>query len=298
MSPSTFLVVTAALAAGQGTQPAAREWKPVGRFDRTIIRESSGVVRSPKHDAIFWTHSDSGNAAEIFAIRQTGEIVARVPVEGALNGDWEDIAADDEGYLYIADAGNNKQLHVQRQIYKLREPDPFADPPASARVETVYSFSYVEPFDAEGLFVYRRHLYLISKSRKAPTRLYHLKPLDEQRPDRLKPEALGILPLTLVTGADAASAADTHGQDARATEHGQDAHATKLAVCTGNTLAVYRIGGPSPLPASDALIGQVWFPHGSVEACGFDGDDVVLTAESGEVYRVTAQDLEQRVRFR
>ncbi len=280
MTVGSLLLTISVVIAGQATQPATREWKPIGRFDREVIRESSGVVRSRQHDGIFWTHSDSGNAAEIFAIRATGELVARVRIDGAVNSDWEDLAADKAGFLYVADIGNNSRLRVQRQVYKFREPHPFAESPR-AQVETTFTVSYAdEPFDAEGLVVYREGLYVVSKSRDKPTQLYRLVPPDPDHPTRLQPEPLGTVPVSFATGADVSASED------------------KLAVCNGHTLAVFRTEGESPLPGPDAVLGQVWFPHGSIEACGFDGGDVVLTAESGQVYRVTTHDLEQRTRFR
>ena len=38
--------------------------------------------------------------------------------------DWEDIAADDEGHLYVGDIGNNGGLLAIRAIYRIDEPNP------------------------------------------------------------------------------------------------------------------------------------------------------------------------------
>ena len=40
------------------------------------------------------------------------------------NLDWEDIAIDDQGHLYLGDIGNNARLLRVRTIYQLDEPDP------------------------------------------------------------------------------------------------------------------------------------------------------------------------------
>src|SRR6516225_1863952 len=83
-----------------------RSLEPLGRFDLRAIPEASGIVKSRRHAGIFWVHNDSGNPSTLFAIRRNGSIVQQFKI-AAPNIDWEDIAADGDGHLYLGDIGNN-----------------------------------------------------------------------------------------------------------------------------------------------------------------------------------------------
>src|SRR5262245_64749541 len=104
-----------------GVPPATLE--PLGKFDARIIPEASGIVRSRRHPGIFWVHNDSGNPPALFAVRRDGSLVREYQV-AAPNIDWEDIATDDHGHLYLGDIGNNEGRLPLRTIYRLDEPDP------------------------------------------------------------------------------------------------------------------------------------------------------------------------------
>src|SRR5215207_10525891 len=95
----------------------------LGRLDHPAIREASGVVASRRHPGIFWVHNDSQNPPALFAVRRDGSLAGEFAV-GVPNVDWEDIAVDDQGHLYLADIGNNAGLLPVRAIYRLDEPDP------------------------------------------------------------------------------------------------------------------------------------------------------------------------------
>ena len=97
----------------------------VGRLVHPPIQESSGLVASRTHPGVFWTHNDSGNPPRLFAVRADGSLI-REYVVGAPNVDWEDIAADDKGRLYIGEIGNNGGLLPLRAVYRVEEPDPTA----------------------------------------------------------------------------------------------------------------------------------------------------------------------------
>ncbi len=97
--------------------------EPLGRFDAQAIPEASGIVKSRRFPGIFWVHNDSGNAPLLFAVRSDGRIVRRFRL-AIPNLDWEDIAIDDQGHLYLGDIGNNTGLLRVRTIYRIDEPDP------------------------------------------------------------------------------------------------------------------------------------------------------------------------------
>ena len=58
---------------------------------------------------MFWTHNDGGGPKKqvLYAIDREGNTRAAFPVIGATFHDWEDIAIDDAGHLYLGDIGNN-----------------------------------------------------------------------------------------------------------------------------------------------------------------------------------------------
>ncbi len=114
----------------------------LGNFDTRRIPEASGVAASRRYPGIFWVHNDSGNPSSIFAIRKDGSIVREFPVALA-NVDWEDIAADDQGHLYLGDIGNNGGLLALRAIYRLDEPDPAG--PAREPLRPTGSWFYALP---------------------------------------------------------------------------------------------------------------------------------------------------------
>jgi hypothetical protein len=164
-----------ALLAPSHTDAAGKDSEPgstfrVGRITAQAIPESSGLVASRKHAGVFWTHNDSGNPPALFAITREGELVREFPVD-AKNVDWEDIALDDAGRLYIADTGNNNRRRTEVQVYRVDEPDPSAvgstratTRPAPLRVTRTWRLAYPDtPFDCESLFIWQGKGYVLPK---------------------------------------------------------------------------------------------------------------------------------------
>src|SRR4051812_38447050 len=130
-------------------QPAL---EPLGRFDVHLIPEASGIVKSRRYAGIYWVHNDSGNPPLLFAVRSDGRVVRQFRL-AVPNLDWEDIAIDDRGHLYLGDIGNNGGLLPIRCIYRIDEPDPSSPPdrPLVPSATTFYSLPRSNRFDAEGL---------------------------------------------------------------------------------------------------------------------------------------------------
>ncbi len=131
----------------------------------TGLEESSGVVVGRRDPGILWSHNDSGWPAEIFSITPAGELISRIPVRGAENVDWEDIAwgpCTGGECLYIGDIGDNSAARSSVTVYRLPEPDPRAsEVRATARFEMRYPDG---PRDAEGLFLTPAgELFVVSK---------------------------------------------------------------------------------------------------------------------------------------
>lgn len=141
-----------------------------------VLAELSGLAASQRHPGVFWTHNDSGNAFQVFAINELGAVLATLTLTGVDEKerprlDLEDIAvgpcAPDESRscLYVADTGDNFERRQRVRILRLPEPETVAD--ATLPVE-VLPFTYPDrPHDVESLIIEPRtgRLAVITKAR-------------------------------------------------------------------------------------------------------------------------------------
>jgi hypothetical protein len=173
-------------AAPPTTQPASFH---VGTLEDRRLPELSGLAHSRQHPDLTWAHNDGGSPPELFAITPDGKVVARLPIEGATNVDWEDIAADEKGRLYLADTGNNNRARREITVYRFDEPDPKRGAPI--RPTARWTLRYPDaPFDCEAFFVHDSVGYLIPKLRNFQPPVLHRFPLTEtDRPVTLEPVA-------------------------------------------------------------------------------------------------------------
>ncbi len=260
--------VVLGLFAGGGPERPARP-ELVGQLTDPAIREASGIVRSRRHPGIFWVHNDSGNPSDLFAVRRDGSLVRSFRV-AVPNVDWEDIATDDAGHLYLGEIGNNNLRLPIRAVYRLDEPDPSRPPegPLPVTLAAFYRFPEDARFDAEGLFVAQGGAYVVSKrSDGRPAEVFRIK-LDPPAPllRPALPERVGELPgcVEPATGADLSP-------DGR-----------RLAVVTISAARVYE-----PAAAGGwALVATVRFEARDVEAICWDGADLILASEDRSVYRI------------
>jgi hypothetical protein len=236
----------------------------LGRLGHPAIQEASGIVRSRRYPGIYWVHNDSGNPPALFAVRRDGSLVGAFRV-AVPNVDWEDIAADDQGHLYLGEIGNNDNRLPLRAIYRLDEPDPSrpGDAPLSVTLASYYRFPRGGRFDAEGLVV-RGDQALDGRAAEV-----FAIPLDPPAPllRPALPRRLGTLPgfTEPVTGADLSA-------DGRF-----------LAACSYGVARVYAPDGD----AAWRLVGTVPFTDADgIEAIAWDGADLILVGEGRGVYRI------------
>ena len=146
---------------GQEVAPGVRL---IARIGDTRIVESSGVVASRRHPNVLWTHNDGGGPKKqvLYAIDREGKTHAAIPVIGPRFHDWEDVAIDDAGHLYLGDIGNNDSTEDTLAVYEIDEPDPASVTSVSPTRGWKLKFPGA-PFNCESLFIWRAYGYVISK---------------------------------------------------------------------------------------------------------------------------------------
>jgi len=245
--------------------------EPVGRFDSRILPEASGIVKSRRHPGIYWVHNDSGNPPALFAIKRDGSVVREFRLE-VPNVDWEDIAADDEGHLYVGDIGNNGGVLALRAVYRLDEPDP--DKPATAPLRVTASSFYVlarnNRFDAEGLFYEPRSGLAVVVSKRFDHREAELFAVPLRPPAPLlrpaTPQLIGTLPGFVEPATGASLSADGR----------------LLAVCSSAVTRVYQREGDRPWQH----LAQVRYDPQQVEGITWDEGDLILVSEGRGIDRI------------
>jgi len=270
-----------------------RFYSPIATIQPPAIDESSGIIRSLQHDGVYWTHNDSGDSARIFAIRLDGSAVVPanhegpylgIPIIGATNVDWEDIARGPDNTLIVSDLGNNLNTRKNLAVYFLPEPDPFTQTsaPFTKKIPVHYPEQTAFPppdnnYDSEGIFWANDKLYVLTKHRADDlTRLYRL---DSMRENESNPLIwIGTFQTLIQT-----TAADV-SLDERT-----------LAVLTYAGLWVFTL--PPDAETDNYFLGGVrWLPIinlNQAEAIAFDEteENLIITNEQREIFRVPMADL-------
>lgn len=157
-----------------GFQRAKKEYTITqsGRMP-TCINENSGIAKAWQEN-YYWTINDSGGNTELYMVGEQGRVFDTLFVNDSQNIDWEDLAKDNKGNIYIGDFGNNNQNRKDLTIYKFK----------NGKTEKI-TFHYADQdhfparqriFDCEAFFWYEGRLYLFSKdwTQKHQTQLYSI----------------------------------------------------------------------------------------------------------------------------
>ncbi len=138
------------------------------------VSETSGIEMKNKKE--FWTLNDSGGKDEIYLCSISGKLKHTVKIEYARNHDWEDLAQDDQGNLYISDTGNNENDRKNLRIYKITKSELKSKNVKAQEIDFSYEDQESFPpkadrlyFDCEALIWFHQSLYLFTKSRCWPT---------------------------------------------------------------------------------------------------------------------------------
>ncbi|WP_295364373.1 hypothetical protein [Arenimonas sp.] len=273
-----------------GPALAARWSEPeiTGLVTDRAIAEISGLAASRNFPGHYWAINDSGSPAELHLLDGKGKRVASVPLRGADNIDWEDLASferDGKRWLLIADVGDNGGLRRQLQLVVLEEPAALDQP---AEVTSVQAFRWPDgPRDCEAAAVdpVAGEVLLVSKKR-VPAELFRvpLDPRDDGEPHVA--ELVGTLPH--IEQPDAADLAQTplYGRyRAQVTAADLSPNGRVLAVLNYRSVHFYvreRGGAWAPAIAPDAPHRHLvlpWLPQAEGLAFGADGREIVIGSE-------------------
>lgn len=265
--------------------PAAPTWEEIAREDSWSLDELSGMVASRKHPGVLWTHNDSGNDPELFALSLDGKLLAEIDV-AAKNVDWEDIALAPGDQLWICDCGNNDNERKDLRLLRVKEPDP-KKPPEERHPNLVVRFRYAEQkqfppekarknFDAEGLFFADGKLHLLTKHRgNNHVVLYRFDDLATDRvvtPTKIAERDLGEPPirkLHMVTAADVSRDEKT------------------LAVLTYGAVFLFQRRAKEPWLMQNPTRVPLDANHtGQIEALTFVRDEIWFANEDGTIFRL------------
>jgi len=173
-----------------------------GALQSKSIRECSGIVASREQNGLFWILSDSGNPANLYAIDAEGNLQGSWALN-TRNRDWEDIAIDDEGHLYVGDTGNNGHRRDTLLVHRVREPKVDEGKTEPLPIDRTWNLRFPEGrFDCESLFIEGEHGYLISKVYDGAAATLFRFPLNSQAAE-VELEKIARLPIRLpATAAD------------------------------------------------------------------------------------------------
>lgn len=163
-----------------GASPAVAAAAPDRELRDPRIVESSGLATSIRHPGVLWTHNDSGDRAQVFAVGRDGRTIAVYGL-GTSASDWEGMAAGRNSAgvprLWVGDIGDNGGRRGEIVVHRVEEPSNLRD---GSLKPVSYRFTYPDgPRDAEALLVHPRtgRIYIVSKRReggrvyRAPARL-------------------------------------------------------------------------------------------------------------------------------
>jgi hypothetical protein len=240
----------------------------IGKIKKEGITESSGFAWSA--DSNLWTHNDGGGSSNLFKVTLDGELVQTLAISHTTNRDWEDLAKDKSGNIYIGDFGNNQNKRHDLRIFRVNEND-------FNKVDTI-RFRYANQqefppakedrnFDCEAFFWYNHNLYLFSKDRGREN-LVNVYKVPET-PGNYVAEIVDHLPMgTMITAADI-SPDQKH-----------------FALLGYGKIYLFETG-----PGDKLFDGKKYCiplgKTGQAEALVFDGNsDLIISNENGKIFRI------------
>jgi hypothetical protein len=183
----------------------------------------------------------------------------------ASNIDWEDIAWDNQGNLYVFDNASLKDDQKRNFVYIFPEPNPFRD----TRIDQVRRIVVKYPdgaYDCEAIFVWDGSLFLVTKPWDGSLpRIYSYSDLQHDG----EATYVGTVPVyTMVTGADVSD-------DGR-----------RVAICSYVAVMIFESGdSPGEKLQSEPLISKL--NARQVEAITWAGDELHISNEQRELFEIS-----------
>ncbi|MBC8082374.1 MAG: hypothetical protein H7Z21_04125 [Hymenobacter sp.] len=130
------------------------------------VPESSGLAHGVR-PGTFFTHGDAGTTPVLYLINEQGELLGQreLPVP---NIDWESLADDGQGTIYVTDTGNNANARQDLAIYRLNPDQPEKAGKISFRYADQRAFPPAKDernFDCEASLWHAGQVYLFTKDR-------------------------------------------------------------------------------------------------------------------------------------
>lgn len=222
----------------------------------------------------------------LYEVTATGRLLRTVPIAGAEAIDWEDVAPDGHGGVWIGDIGNNANRRRNLTLYHVSGEALAAD--GEVRPKRVLRYAYPEQtafpmplernFDAEALFVDHGVPHVLTKHRSdSRTVLYRI----EAGPEGEEAVAVRLGDF------------DVGGEDRRfgGMVTSADLHPSGdwLAVLTYHALFIFErpVGeGEHWLSRPVSEISLVQDAVRQCEAISWDGSGLLMTNEDGVIFRI------------
>jgi len=155
------------------------------------ITECSGMY--PAGTSTYWMLNDGGNPAELYLVDTLGNMLRTLTIANLPNVDWEALAGDDSGNIYIGDFGNNENSRQNLRIGKIETTHLQGDTAQAVILDLVYEDQYAFPparsnfrFDCEAMFLKGDSIYLITKNWTNPfTGMAYLYSMPKDMTDRV-----------------------------------------------------------------------------------------------------------------
>ncbi|WP_439584380.1 hypothetical protein [Dyadobacter bucti] len=233
-----------------------------------VVNESSGLARSKKAGS-FLTHNDSGGKPELYEFDINGKLLSTERIPDAKNRDWEDLAEDENGTIYIGDFGNNSNQRNDLAIYKHKPGSPLTEKISfSYQNQSINPSSSKSPaFNCEAFFYHKNQLYLFSKEydKNGSVKLYSLP---------VQPGKYSLSPMDSIRISSPVTAADI-SPDGK----------TFVLLTYGKILLFEVSGGKIDFSRPK---GCFRFVKKQAEAILFlNNTDMLVTNEQGDMYRIT-----------
>lgn len=140
------------------------------------LNENSGMLIEGEE---LWLHNDSGDEPVLYGFSPNRKDLRLLQIKKAQNIDWEDLARDQSGNIYIGDCGNNRNQRKNLCIYKIAAPSPQDSLAIAKKIEFHYPDQKTFPpkpdflhFDVEAMIALGDSLYLFTKNRTKPNNGY------------------------------------------------------------------------------------------------------------------------------